>query len=335
MIVTELYHGQGLGNQLWSYVVTRTIALDKGYEFGIMCPEKFKGVDFLNLDFGKPVIGGTGPEGGPPKNLPDGIEFYYKEKDIYYKKYKIEVSDFDSELLQIQDKTKIDGIFQSENYIVHRKNEIRQWLTLTKNFDLQEFSDENVCILNIRGGEYKGNKELILTKKYWTDAIKNMLQINDQLKFYIITDDVRYTKKLLPEIESFHFSIGKDYAIINNAYYLILSNSSFAFFPAWLNEKVKCVIAPKYWARHNISDGFWALSFNLYQGWLWQDRNGKLFTYSECKNEYTIYKEEKKFNLLKPKQKPSKPSLAKVYFDKVHKYLANIKNKIIDRYDLS
>ena len=35
MIVTELYNGQGLGNQLFSYVMTRVLALDKGYDFGI------------------------------------------------------------------------------------------------------------------------------------------------------------------------------------------------------------------------------------------------------------------------------------------------------------
>ncbi|GAH68596.1 unnamed protein product, partial [marine sediment metagenome] len=58
MIVTELYNGQGLGNQLWSYVVTRVIALDRGFDFGIMNPEKFKGKDFMSLDFGKEVIGG-------------------------------------------------------------------------------------------------------------------------------------------------------------------------------------------------------------------------------------------------------------------------------------
>ena len=331
MIVTELYNGQGLGNQLWSYVVTRTIALDKGYDFGIMSPEKFKGNEFLNLDFGKPVIGGSGPEGGPPINLPDGIEFYYKEKDIYYEKYKVEVSDFDAELLRIQDKTKIEGNFQSDKYILHRKSEIREWLQVTQEFDLQEFSNDNVCILNIRGGEYKGNKELLLTKKYWMDAIYNMRQIKNQMKFYIITDDVKYTRKLLPEYESFHFSIGKDYAIINNAHYLILSNSSFAFFPAWTNEKVKYIIAPKYWARHNISDGFWALSFNLYKGWMWQDRNGKLFSFSDCESEYAIYKEDKKFYLLSSKPESIKPTLLKKYYNKFYKYLAQIKNKIIEQ----
>ena len=35
MIVTEIYKGQGLGNQLWCYITTRVMAKDKGYNFGI------------------------------------------------------------------------------------------------------------------------------------------------------------------------------------------------------------------------------------------------------------------------------------------------------------
>ena len=82
MIVTEIYNGQGLGNQLFCYITTRSIALENGYEFGIMNPNKFKCLDFLDLDFGKEVIGGSGPEGGPPTQLPDGILNHYNEKQL-------------------------------------------------------------------------------------------------------------------------------------------------------------------------------------------------------------------------------------------------------------
>lgn len=87
MLITELYNGQGLGNQLWSYVVTRALALDRGLDFGIMSPEKFKGESFLELDFGKKVEGGSGPEGGPPETLPAGIMNYYAEKEVWHPKF--------------------------------------------------------------------------------------------------------------------------------------------------------------------------------------------------------------------------------------------------------
>ncbi len=149
MIVTELYNGQGLGNQLWSYVVTRTIALDRGFDFGIMGYEKFKGKDFLELDFGKKVIGGSGPEGGPPTNLPEGIVIYYVEKDTWYEKYGCDIRDYDPGLLAIADNTKIEGYFQSEKFILHRRNEIRSWLRIKSDYDCYDFSRDDICILNI------------------------------------------------------------------------------------------------------------------------------------------------------------------------------------------
>lgn len=329
MIVTELYNGQGFGNQLWSYVITRSLALDRGFDFGIMSPHKFKGQEFMSIDFGQAVVGGSGPEGGPPISLPDGIIHYYVEKDTWYNKYQCDIRDYDPGLLTIPDMTKIEGYFQSEKLILHRKNEIRQWLKVNEAYDCYDFSDENVCILNIRGGEYKAHPSLILDKKYWIDATQNMRRINQNLDFIIITDDVAYTKQLLPEYKSFHFDIGRDYSIIKNAKYIILSNSSFAFFPAWLSETVKYIIAPKYWARHNVSDGFWACAFNLYQGWMWQDKNGALFSYEQCQTEYAAYKITHKLDELGSKPKAKAPSLV----EKVIQILRGCKNKIINLFN--
>ena len=123
MIITEIYNGQGLGNQLWCYVVTRVIAKDKGYKFGIMHPEKFKCLDFMDLDFGEKVTGGSGPEGGPPIELPHGITNYYMEKKTIHIKTKEDIRIHDNNLINIADNTKIDGLMQDEQYIIKYKNE--------------------------------------------------------------------------------------------------------------------------------------------------------------------------------------------------------------------
>jgi hypothetical protein len=229
--------------------------------------------------------------------------------------------------LTINDNTKIEGYFQSEKYILHRKNEIKNWLRVEAKYDCYDFSRNNICILNIRGGEYKGNPDLILPKQYWINAMANMMKINNNLKFIIITEDVKYTRALLPQCESFHFDIGKDYSIVKNAKYLILANSSFSFFPAWTSETAKYIIAPKYWARSNISDGFWACPFNLYRDWIWQDKFGKLFTFEECEVEYSQYKILNKIHELKqrPPQKQNS-SFKKLFLKSKNVALVNIKS---------
>lgn len=289
MIVTEFYNGQGLGNQLWSYVVTRVLALDKGTSFSILHPERFKGSDFLRLDFGTILEGGSSLEGGPPWKLPNGITNYYREPGLWHIFDGYDVRGFQSDLISIPFNTKIDGYFQSEKYIEHRKNEIIGWLQVVQEFDVFRFSDPNICVLNIRGGEYKWHPNLLIDKSYWINAMNFMSTINSNVKFVVVTDDVTYSQEILPNVPAYHFSIGEDYAIIKNAFNLVLSNSSFAFFPAWINQVAKNIIAPKYWGRFNTSDGYWSCDFNLYKNWIWMDRSGCIFSYDDCVKERNSY----------------------------------------------
>ena len=106
MIATEILKGQGLGNQLFCYIVTRCVSLDRNLSFGIM---------------------------------------------------------------------------QDEKYFYHRKSEIKEWLKIKSEYECFEFSDENLCVINFRGGEYVGYNELFLGRKYWIDAIQNMKKYNSIL----------------------------------------------------------------------------------------------------------------------------------------------------------
>ena len=60
---------------------------------------------------------------------------------------------------------------------------------------------------------------------------------------------------------------------------------------AGCHETVEYVIAPKYWARHNVSDGYWASEQNIYDELIYMDRKGKLFTAAECRGELAAYKQ--------------------------------------------
>lgn len=289
MIVTEIYNGQGLGNQLACYVTTRVLSLDKGYEFGIMNPNKFKCLDFMNLEFGNEVIGGQSPcEGAPPTILPNNIYHYFREKETRHPNGS-DIRIDDTNLLNIVDNTKIDGVFQSENQIIHRKDEIKKWLKVSEDKDCYDYSDENICIINFRGGEYRFIPQFFLGKEYWDNAVNRMLDINPDFKFIVITDDVNTGKLFFPNFDVLHFDIAKDYSIIKNAHYLIISNSSFSYYPILTSETIKYIIAPKYWGRYNISDGYWSCGYNIYRNHNYIDRYNNIFTYDECVNEFNEY----------------------------------------------
>jgi len=287
MILTEMYHGQGLGNQLFCYVTTRCIAADKGVEFGLKGLENLgdrryndKGLYFMDLYLGEDIDESK-------------IVNYYKEKELrlitnsshHDSTIGCDIRTFDPGLVNVPDNCKIDGIMQSEDYFYHRKDEIKQWLKVKKEYDCYDFCSDDICVINFR--DYRGNNELYLTKYYWYNAIMHMLRINPNIQFLVITESPQAAREMLPELYDniYHFDVGKDYSIIKNAKYLILSNSSFAVFPAWTSDTARMVIAPKYWARHNVSDGYWSCSYNLYRDWFYMDRGGILFSYDECKRE--------------------------------------------------
>ena len=121
--------------------------------------------------------------------------------------------------------------------------------------------------------------------------MNNMTKINPNMEFVVITDDIKASQDMLPEIPAYHFSVDKDYTIIKNAKHVILSNSTFPFFAVFTSDTIENIIAPKYWARHNVSDGYWGSGQNLYSEWNYQDREGNLQSYAECLSEFEEYSE--------------------------------------------
>lgn len=274
MICTEFYNGQGLGNQLWLYAVTRSKALDLGVDFGIMHPERFKGLHFLNLDFGKQVFGGVGPEGGPPKTLPEQILHYYREPIERDPRTGQDITKEDPNFYDIKNFTKIDGNLQSLNFIKHQKSEIVKWFTPWQ-FEVGYEAPQLECIVNFRGGEYRTMKDVFLPKSYWQNAQEVMLHMEPKLTFKVVTDDPKLASKYFPKDEVKIQDMSFDYLNILKAKYLILSNSSFGWFPSWISGASKMTIAPKYWWGYNNAE-YWSTGSIFTPEFNYLDRHGNL-----------------------------------------------------------
>ena len=301
MIITELYHGQGLGNQLFAYVTTRMLAHRLGYEFGISGRKNLgdprfnsEGLYFMNLDLGRDVIGGYSPPGGPPDSLPEEIENYYVEyrhglhTDV---RLKTDIRLTDKNLFKISDNTKIDGIFQSEDYFYDKLDLVKDWLRVKPEHEHFDTNGENICILNFRGSDMVGNPGCWLPRSYWTNAIQKMIEYNPKMEFAIVTEDVKTANQVLPEYPAYHESVAWDFVAIKNARHVICSASTFACWPLWLSETLEYCIAPKYWFNHNLSQGWWSLGCSIYSyPSHYMDRSGNLFTPDECRVEWEEYK---------------------------------------------
>ncbi len=321
MVGTEFINGQGLGNQLFCYVTARVIAEENGYEFGTAGQECFavnihsnRGMYFMNVDLGYAIS----PEEKKKLNVYQDAEVrLYLGNSKHDMSYGCYVAGPDEGIHHVEDNTLIYGNMQDESYFIKHIDKVKQWLKVKPEYDSYEYSRENLCIINMRGGEYTGNFELFVDKKYWIHGIKEMKKRRPDMEFMIITDDVEAAGKMLPGIPAHHFDIGKDYVTLKNAHYLLLSNSSFACLPAHTSETLEYAIAPKYWARHNVSDGYWASEQNIYSLFHYMDRKGRLFTAEQCREELEEYK-KKSSKYARCGQKPGK---IRVFFQNIRRRL--------------
>lgn len=287
-MITAMLSGN-LGNHMFNYAIARTVAELNGYEWGFDPVPKYdyhngaEQMNFMEIDYGK---------------FPNDIKNVYNEVRTIHNGDNVQV--YNSNVFDVADDTDlVGGCWQSEQY--YNKEDLRKWFkikeTMVEQYENTMASvglklDDNVCIINFRGGEYRGFSNLIIRPQYYIDAMNYMKSLNPNIVFVIITDDPQTATQYIPNIPVMHFSIGMDYYIINKTKNLILANSSFSIMPTILNKDLQNVIAPKYWARHNVSDGYWAIGDQYYKGWSYMNRDGILESYEQVKHEAEEWRRE-------------------------------------------
>lgn len=276
MIATKFLEGQGLGNNLFCFCTIRAIAKKTNQEYAILNRKKFKGQDFLDLDYG------SDNEYFPHR---------YQEKQIL-NKYGKDISPIDEEMFNAKDGTILYGTMQSLRYFDGiSRDETNSWIRYNDGFVPQQLP-EDICILHVRGGDFRFAGNTLLPKKYYLDAMKFMKEISKDMIFLVVTDDPIFAWNLLElpiigssatgENDKFQAShhigkkINEDYKILNSAKNIILSNSSFGFWPTFTNTFSANVVAPAYWAAHNYEEPFWSTNDMRVPEWNYLDNKGFL-----------------------------------------------------------
>ena len=288
-----MLEGQGFGNRLFCYITARTLALENGSDFAILHPAYLEnavtmedGRKFMQLSYGLPMEKKDFTR--ICKEQEERIFLPNSRHDLTTGCY---IAGPDKTLFECpNENTLLYGNLQDPSYFQKYKAEICSWLRVAPELEHREYAREDLCVINIRGGEYADDPALFLRRRYWLDAMKQMRRIRKNMQFIAITDDIAAAHRILPEVPAYHGDLAHDYTILKNASYLIVSNSSFAFFPAYTSETARFIIAPKYWARHNVSCGYWASGQNIYDEFHYMDRSGKLFTAQECREELAAFR---------------------------------------------
>lgn len=197
----------GLGNKMFQMASTIGIAINNNLDWG--------------FDFGE-----------------DGFNNLHTNVDCSYKKtVKVPWGYHD---IKVDDDAILDGYMQSEKYFAHCKSLIKYLFNIDYKSDLLvPFS-----AIHFRGGDYTGNKcHNVLDKDYWDKAIS--LLPNDPIM--VFTDDIDAAREMFNN--KYPVASNRDMYdmyVITRAKSIIMSNSTFSWWGAWLSN-AETVIAPKKW----------------------------------------------------------------------------------------
>jgi len=230
MIAAPFHKGSGLGDQLFRYITVRTLAEEKGYEWGMVNPTNFKGASFMDIDTGKPV------------NLLNPIA--WDEKDVR-DTHGNDIRSYDPEINFVKDNTIVDGCFEDFKYWGHNLDNIDSWLKVDP-----ITIPNDTCVIGFRGGEYYTDPTLGLPKEYYDDAMVRMqLEHPFVRKFEVHTDDPSFAQQFFPDFPIIQ-DIGINWRSMRYAKHAIIANSAFYIIPRLLSGGI--TYAPRYWARRNI-----------------------------------------------------------------------------------
>ncbi|NJK83674.1 MAG: hypothetical protein HC912_07520 [Saprospiraceae bacterium] len=176
-------------------------------------------------------------------------------------------------LSKIKNNSIYKGFFQSPLYFSPYDQEIKELFQVKAQYHTQFqqqfgdfFREKEVLAIHIRqkdyltaGNEALGGTNIALPIIYYQKALELIPNI-EKYKVIVIGDDLEFIKELFVNFHNFTITQSSeivDFQIIQNASIAIISNSSFAWWAAYLNQNPhKQIFAPEYWVGHRIKKEF-------------------------------------------------------------------------------
>ena len=268
MIVADIVGA--LGNQLFSYAATKSIALDLGYEY------RYRVVPL-------------GPVPENPERNSDGSYFIdsagHEYNEYFERAFHIDTTEritnipfnvsskwtwgrspstnFNRGIYNICDKTHVSGFFLCPKYFEHRRAEVLSWFRFRatyRNKAQKKLSEIKTVTgaTHLVGLHFRYAKDirihrLAIDPEYYRNAIKEMRSLlsGEKLCFILFSDVPDLAKRLLKrenDIILHHGTMFEDLCLMTLCDSHIVSKSTFSWWGAWLSDKTRGeVIRPSIW----------------------------------------------------------------------------------------
>lgn len=184
--------------------------------------------------------------------------FYQLINNIIFNRNKIAIDNalpIADALQLVKNGYQFNGYFQSQSYFEDFKNEIRKLFTIKKIYtdafkevNQQLSNSKKKVVIHVRVGDYVGLNFSVPVTYY-----KKVIDLigDTDTEYIFISDDTAFVEKQFSYIANKYISRNSeivDFQFLMHAEICILSNSSFSWWGAWLNNNPnKKLFAPKYW----------------------------------------------------------------------------------------
>jgi hypothetical protein len=170
------------------------------------------------------------------------------------------------------DNTLYKGFFQSETYFGEYQKDIQELFRIRAKYVAAFntkygalFREKKTLVIHIRrtdylthGGPEVGGPNVALPESFYTQALATIPDL-DQYHLIVIGDDMPFARNLFKAYPAVSYEQNPfiiDFQLMMNADRLIISNSTFAWWAAYLNKKQPEITAPRYWMGFKIDREF-------------------------------------------------------------------------------
>ena len=167
--------------------------------------------------------------------------------------------------IKVTNNTIFWGYYQTDWYINNTPGRLqikikKKYINKFQELYGMQFNGKKTIAVHIRRTDYLNyhKRDISLPIEYFKTRL-NAIQDLDSYLVFFLSDDIEYTKKSFDNKPNFIFSGNDeiiDFQILMNADICIISNSSFSWWAAYLNEKKNIVYAPKNWIGFRIGKSF-------------------------------------------------------------------------------
>jgi hypothetical protein len=172
----------------------------------------------------------------------------------------------------IRDDVLYQATFQSEKYFENCKEDIRKAFTIQDQYKIpflknkSHLFNKKSIVVHLRRTDYSklgsdetGGADLILPSSFYKKCL-TMIPDTDDCNVIFISDDIEYVKNEFGTKKNYFFENNDsitDFQLMLYADIVIIANSSYSWWGAWLNEKKdKVIYAPNYFLGFNVKKFF-------------------------------------------------------------------------------